>query len=213
MRHTMHETPMLSIDALFFEDKIPTWASGECVVQPKLDGVALELVYDDGKLTVASLRGDGTVGEIVTEQASEVEGVQALLHGEHPAHVVIRGEVTADASVKGSRRHVASGRLRSKTADRSCLRFHGYTIAAGFTYSNEAEAVSARGSWGFVTPLTVTTMSKSDVVHAINVFTKMAHDFQSDGVVVKVADVEEREHYGFGPRAPRWAFAWKNGVI
>jgi DNA ligase (NAD+) len=240
----VHVEPMLSLDNVFGVEELAQWsqrvmkglgADPEAIafsVEPKIDGLALSITYVDGRLTQAATRGDGRVGEDVTENVRTIKSVPQSLKGVR-GRVEVRGEVflaredflemNRQQVALGLRefanpRNAAAGSLRQKdpvaTAKRP-LSFLGYQLVdldATLTYSTYHEAIGQLGAWGFFTPaeakieLGVTAMiARSDW------FEIHRHDlpFDIDGAVIKVDDLAERARLGFTSRAPRWAIARK----
>jgi DNA ligase (NAD+) len=240
----VHVEPMLSLDNVFGVEELALWsqrvvkglgAEAEAIafsVEPKIDGLALSITYVDGRLTQAATRGDGRVGEDVTENVRTIKSVPQTLKGVR-GRIEVRGEVflaredflemNRQQVVLGLRefanpRNAAAGSLRQKdpaaTAKRP-LSFLGYQLVdldATLTYTTYHEAIQQLGAWGFFTPaeakieLGVTAMiARSDW------FELHRHDlpFDIDGAVIKVDDLAERARLGFTSRAPRWAIARK----
>jgi DNA ligase (NAD+) len=240
----VHVEPMLSLDNVFGVEELALWsqrvvkglgAEAEAIafsVEPKIDGLALSITYVDGRLTQAATRGDGRVGEDVTENVRTIKSVPQTLKGVR-GRIEVRGEVflaredflemNRQQVVLGLRefanpRNAAAGSLRQKdpaaTAKRP-LSFLGYQLVdldATLIYTTYHEAIQQLGAWGFFTPaeakieLGVTAMiARSDW------FELHRHDlpFDIDGAVIKVDDLAERARLGFTSRAPRWAIARK----
>ena len=208
-----HPLPMLSIDAIFSASEFPAWTNETCLVEAKLDGVALELVYEHGVLTEALLRGDGHRGEVVTEQASQVSGVRLTLPAGAPGYLVVRGEVVmlrAATPAWKTGRHLAAARLRSASASKDGLLFvaHG---APTLDEETEAGAMLQLDFYGFTVAPRILNGAGSDLARAVQTMRSRTLPYDSDGVVVKINDRDRQVQLGTGPRAPRWAVACKWG--
>ncbi len=203
------------------------------IVEPKLDGLALELVYEDGVLVGAGTRGDGQTGEDVTHTATTIRAIPARLHGDHPRRVSIRGEVfyplEGFARMNEAReaagdkpfenpRNAAAGTLRQldpAVAAGRPLTFMAHSF--GFCEGAEvppthSEALAAFAAWGLpVNPLNRVVYGVDAVWAAIEALGAARHDlpYEIDGAVVKVDRRDLQDKLGFLSRTPRWATAYK----
>ena len=232
-----HEKPMLSLSSSLGPQAVEallrkTASEDETVtllVQPKVDGLPVELVYVDGRLRSAATRGDGSNGENVTEQVRGIQGIPSLLDGMYPARVVVRGEIYADiqaaAALADSKRgkyatlrHFAAGTVLSGTPDlksMAVLRFFPFelvnTTVCGV--SSDHQALGLLAEWGFSISAKQSRPAKSiEEVQAEYRWFLANRDqmpFAMDGIVVKVDDLPVRQRLGEGSRAPFWAAAWK----
>jgi DNA ligase (NAD+) len=241
----VHHETMLSLDNVFDVDELRQWGARvvktlqadpetlRFVVEPKIDGLAMSITYDNGVLTQAATRGDGRVGEDVTENVKTIRNVPRTLTKGPRGRVEVRGEVflaRADfeemnrqqvaigAKEFANPRNAAAGSLRQKdpaaTAKRP-LSFLAYQLVdldntLSFTYYSET--IRQVAAWGFLTA----QESKEEVgveamIRRSDWFEEHRHDlrYDIDGVVIKVDDLAERERLGFTSRAPRWAIARK----
>ncbi len=234
-----HEAPMLSLNAVSAEDEVARFVDGldgearDLVLEPKFDGLSVELVYQAGALTRGATRGDGTTGEEVTANLRTIGAVPLALRGDDtPARVAVRGEVLLAKSdfqalnkariERGEEpfanpRNAAAGtvrRLESKAVARVPLDLVAYEILAldgerGDTHWEELERLAA---WGFKTDPHNTRARDLDAIanfHRWLLDQRDALDWDIDGVVLKVDDLEARERLGSRARSPRWALAWK----
>ncbi|MBZ0136693.1 MAG: NAD-dependent DNA ligase LigA [Planctomycetes bacterium] len=195
-----HRIPMLSIENAMNEDEARAWykriaddiGDVELICEPKYDGLSCELVYENGRLTVASTRGDGKTGEDVTPNVRTIKTVPHTLKGEFPQRLEVRGEIYIEKQAfaelnerleqEGAKtyvnpRNTASGSLRqidaAKTARRP-LSAVWYQVAnpEGAGLKNQQEVIKALQGWGFVTskklltgsPLQVKTLKGADKV-------------------------------------------------
>ena len=240
----VHGEVMLSLDNVFDPEELRAWCvrtarlagveseSLAYVVEPKIDGLALAITYVNGELVRAATRGDGRVGEDVTDNVRTIANVPASLR-EAPGLIEVRGEVFlshADFAALNERqralgqkefanpRNAAAGSLRQKdssvTAGRS-LSFLGYQLAlvdTPLSFSTHHETLQQLASWGFVTA-TEATLVRGDeaVLERSDWFEAHRHDFtyDIDGLVIKVDDLALRDTLGSTSRAPRWAIARK----
>jgi DNA ligase (NAD+) len=240
-----HMERMLSLDNVFATEELKAWAQrveNEVGREPhylcelKVDGVALSLVYRDGRLTRAATRGDGRVGEDVTLNARAIDEIPETLAGtkEYPVPAVleVRGEVffrVADFEnlnaglVEEGRapfanpRNSAAGSLRQKnpavTAKRRLRMIcHGVGHTEGFKPKTLHDAYSALTAWGLpVSEHTTRVKGIAAVEERIAYWGEHRHEVEHeiDGVVVKVDDVALQRRLGSTSRAPRWATAYK----
>ncbi len=208
-------------------------------VDPKLDGLAMELIYENGNLVSALTRGDGEIGEVVTEQVRTIKNVPLRLKptAQHPIppRVEVRGEVVmykkdfaklneaqeeAGGKVFANPRNAAAGSVRqldtSVTAKRP-LRFFAYGVGQvlweGQTaWQEHGELMQALLAWGFSTPPQGRLCHSSAEVLAMTQHVREhrpQYPMDIDGAVVKVNSLEAQEALGFTARAPRFAVAFK----
>jgi len=205
------------------------------VLEPKLDGASLELVYVRGVLERAVTRGNGRVGEGVTENVRTIRTVPLRLHQGRlpaPAFLSVRGEammylsdfeslnqrrIEADEPPYQNPRNAASGALRqldSRTAARRPLTVLAYDImmVEGVTFESDSEGIAALKAWGFRTPDRVTVAHSVDEIAAYHrAFDdeRESLDYEIDGVVVKLDRLAPRAVLGSTSHHPRWAIAFK----
>jgi DNA ligase (NAD+) len=240
-----HTAPMLSLDSTQDPDEVRRFDERvrkgvdteqvEYVLEPKLDGVSIELVYEDGVLSRAVTRGDGRRGEGVTENVRTIHSVPLRLLEEErpaPALLAVRGEVLmplSDFEALNQRlvehgeepfanpRNATSGALRQLdsriTASRplTCL---AYDILAvqGTTFRTDLDGVEALRSWGLPVPERIELARSVDEIleyHAAYARDRDELDYEIDGVVIKLNDLDERVDMGSTSRHPRWALAFK----
>ncbi len=240
----VHAEAMLSLDNVFDVNELRAWservaksvgvASEELVyvVEPKIDGLALSVRYEDGRLVRAATRGDGRVGEDVTDNVRQIKNVPVTLKGAS-GHLEVRGEVflpKADFLDMNQRqrelglkefanpRNAAAGSLRQKdpgvTASRplSFLAYQLVDLDGSLDFTHYTQSMAQVADWGFLTaPETTTEVGTSAMVERSDWFEVQRHElrYQIDGVVVKVDDLHLRAQLGFTSRAPRWAIARK----
>ncbi|HHE0557205.1 TPA: NAD-dependent DNA ligase LigA [Vibrio parahaemolyticus] len=240
-----HEVPMLSLDNAFDDSELDSFhkraqdrIGGESIKQyccePKLDGLAVSLLYENGILVQAATRGDGTTGENITENVRTINAIPLKLRGDDwPARLEVRGEVFMPkagfeklnelARQKGEKvfvnpRNAAAGSLRQLdsriTASRP-LSFYAYSVGvvqgADLAASHYERFLQIK-SWGLpMCPETKRVDSLADVkTYYQDILQRRdALPYEIDGVVIKIDDIAIQERLGFVARAPRWAIAYK----
>ncbi|EKO3895747.1 NAD-dependent DNA ligase LigA [Vibrio metschnikovii] len=240
-----HERPMLSLDNAFTDSELDSFFRriGERVAatqharfccEPKLDGLAVSLLYVDGRLTQAATRGDGTTGENITENVRTIKSIPLKLSGTGwPSRIEVRGEVfmpkegfermNAQALKKGQKvfvnpRNAAAGSLRqldSRITAKRPLAFYAYSVGvvegAELSTSHYDRFLQLK-SWGLpVSPETQRVENAQQVKDYYQTIMAKRADlpYEIDGVVIKVDDIALQEKLGFVARAPRWAIAYK----
>ncbi|MEI6858705.1 MAG: NAD-dependent DNA ligase LigA [Shewanella sp.] len=240
-----HLKPMLSLDNVFndeefaafynrISDKTETAPTFCC--EPKLDGLAVSILYRDGVYERAATRGDGKIGEDITENVRTIRSIPMKLRGDDfPPLLEVRGEVIMPkqvfgalnerARLKGDKefvnpRNAAAGSLRqldSKiTASRS-LGFYAYALGVvepdtwGLADSHYGQLMQLK-SWGF--PVSAEVRQCDSVSDVIGYYTdimnrRSALAYEIDGVVIKVDNIAQQTMLGFVAKAPRWATAFK----
>jgi DNA ligase (NAD+) len=239
-----HLERMLSLDNAFSPDELRAWAERVArevgavsyLCELKIDGLAVNLLYENGLLTRALTRGDGRTGEDITLNMRTLEEVPERLTGTPefpiPELVEVRGEVyfrladfeALNASLVeagkppfANPRNTAAGSLRQKdpriTASRHLrLICHGLGKRRGFDPSRQSEAYAALRAWGLpVSERTVVLHGVDEVLTHVVYWGEHRHDIEHeiDGVVVKVDEVTLQRRLGSTSRAPRWAIAYK----
>lgn len=240
-----HLERMLSLDNVFDSDELTAWAArissetgdaAHFLCELKIDGVALSLVYRDGRLERGATRGDGRTGEDVTLNARTIDDIPERLTPSDefpvPAVLEVRGEVffrvadfeelNAGLVAEGkppfaNPRNSAAGSLRQKnpavTARRKLRMIcHGIGYTEGFTPASLHDAYRALGAWGLpVSEHTTKVSTVAEVAERIAYWGEHRHDVEHeiDGVVVKVDEVALQRRLGATSRAPRWAVAYK----
>ncbi|MCI0141156.1 NAD-dependent DNA ligase LigA [Arthrobacter bambusae] len=215
-------------------DKLGTAASRIAwLTELKIDGLAVNLLYRDGKLVRAATRGDGTTGEDITHNVLTIKEIPRQLSGSgFPSEVEIRGEVfipsTAfaefnEALIEAGKaplanpRNAAAGSLRQKdpaeTAKRPLRMFvHGIGAREGLDTTSQSETYKLLEEWGLpVSPYLKVLDSFEEVLDFIKHFGEHRHDLlhEIDGIVVKIDDFATQRALGYTSRVPRWAVAYK----
>jgi len=232
-----HLDRMWSLDNVFGREEMAAWlaknASGPYLCELKIDGLAINLRYENGKLVSAATRGDGVVGEDVTANVLTIKSIPRTLAGKgHPAVVEVRGEIylpikefhemNERINEEGGKafanpRNAASGSLRQKDSSVTASRplrmlVHGIGAWKESGLSKQSELYELLKSWGLPTSDRYKVVdSAADVQAFIDNFETHRHDLEHeiDGVVVKLDALAEQAELGFTSRAPRWAIAYK----
>ncbi|MEN0138995.1 MAG: NAD-dependent DNA ligase LigA [Rhodococcus sp. (in: high G+C Gram-positive bacteria)] len=240
-----HLERMLSLDNVFATDELRTWISRveqetgpdlHYLCEVKIDGVALNLVYENGRLVRAATRGDGRTGEEVTLNARTIDDIPEKLTGTDeypvPALLEVRGEVffrledfaalNAALVEEGKApfanpRNSAAGSLRQKNPAVTARRrlgmiCHGLGRSEGFEPASQYDAYVALAAWGLpVSTHTVRVTGADAVVDRVQYWGEHRHDVEHeiDGLVVKVDETSLQRRLGSTSRAPRWAIAYK----
>jgi len=242
-----HDVPMLSLDNAFDEesllafekrlkDRLKDTSSLHFSCEPKLDGLAVSILYENGELVRAATRGDGQVGENITANVRTISNVPLRLRGDaHPDRVEVRGEVfmpregfaklnehqkNAGGKVFANPRNAAAGSLRqldSKITAKRPLMFYAYSLGVvqpdNFTLpTTHSERLSQLGKWGLPLCPDIDTAEGGrgclDYYH--HILEKRDNlPYDIDGVVFKVNRIDLQAALGFVARAPRWAIAQK----
>ena len=240
-----HRERMMSLDNAFSTDELEAWHGrlvregvddAEFLCELKVDGLAISLTYEDGRLVRGVTRGDGRVGEDVTENVRTISVIPHTLTGTDaypvPAVVEVRGEVffptaafeefntawsEAGNNPFANPRNAAAGTLRMKDASVTASRplsmvCHGLGYREGFSPARQSEAYDALKAWGLPTSDRAKVVPDLAAVEEfIAYYGEHRHDVvhEIDGVVVKVDQVALQGRLGSTSRAPRWAIAFK----
>ncbi|ABK52467.1 DNA ligase, NAD-dependent [Acidothermus cellulolyticus 11B] len=238
-----HLERMLSLDNVFTEGELRAWIArvekevgtdAAYLCEPKVDGLAVDLVYEDGVLVRGATRGDGRVGEDVTANIKAIRNVPHRLHrdGNLPALLEVRGEVyfpvadfaelnaglvAAGKAPFANPRNAAAGSLRQKdprvTASRPLrLVVHGIGAHQGLAAARQSEAYVALAAWGLpVSERAKVATTTKEILDYIAYYAEHRHDLEHeiDGVVVKVDQFALQRRLGATAKAPRWAVAYK----
>jgi DNA ligase (NAD+) len=243
-----HGLPMLSLDNAMSADEFREFDARvrkllrredpvPYVVEPKLDGLAVEVVYVDGLLTVASTRGDGITGEDVTANVKTIASLPLRLHraargAPLPARLEVRGEVIFPSAkfaalnaerVKAGEppfanpRNAAAGSLRqidpTVTKGRPLdLLFHSAGLIEGAAFACHWEFLAGLRAWGLRTSTLNQRVEGGDAVVAYHAEVERRREtlpYEVDGVVAKVDDLAQQRRLGEVSRSPRWAIAFK----
>ena len=231
-----HRERMLSLDNAFSEQEFEAWSQrvggGPFLCEPKIDGLAVSLTYENGTLVKAATRGDGEVGEDVTQNVLTIKSIPQVLRGENiPDLVEIRGEVFFDLAdfaklnagivEQGGKpfanpRNSASGSLRQKDSAVSAARplrmlVHGFGVWNP-SLKTQSDVYAALKAFGM--PTTSRFEVLDDAKQAFAYIQKLqasrhSIEHEIDGVVIKVDELARQRELGTTSRAPRWAVAYK----
>ena len=239
-----HRQPMQSLNNAFTEGELQDFdrrvraglgvtAEVEYVAEPKLDGLAVSLIYEQGVLVRGATRGDGSTGEDITENLRTIKTVPLRLAGTPPALLEVRGEVfyplaafsklNAEMEAQGSKtfvnpRNAAAGALRQLdpkiTASRP-LAFYAYAVGVSEglgAFKTHAALLQQLGNWGLPVSTLIETVRGAAgcwCYYEAMQARRASLPFDIDGVVYKLNDLAGREELGSVSRAPRWAIAHK----
>jgi len=236
-----HIEKMMSLDNVFDNDELDTWfdrieksgVKNTWLCEVKVDGLAINLLYENGRLTRALTRGNGTTGEDVTLNIKTIKSVPTELTGKDlPATLEVRGEVffplkafdelndSLEEAGKGrfaNPRNAAAGSLRQKdpkiTASRPLdVVVHGIGAATGVKFDKQSSAYELLKGWGLPTSSKYKVVTnRKEVLAFIDQYEKNRHNVEHeiDGVVIKVNEIGVQNSLGFTSRAPKWAIAYK----
>ncbi|MBI4634669.1 MAG: NAD-dependent DNA ligase LigA [Deltaproteobacteria bacterium] len=242
-----HLTPMLSLANAFSEEEMLDFNERirrlldrdqdiSFVTEPKIDGVAVNLVYEKGELSVGSTRGDGIVGENITANIKTIHSIPLKITRRDdipvPDLIEIRGEVYMEIAAFDALNHrrlrdgdapfanprnAAAGSLRQldpKITSRRPLDIFCYAVGAvtGISFRSHWELLQTISRWGF--PINPLIMQAHDIGECINYYRDINKQreqlaYEIDGVVVKVDSLDIQDQLGFVSRSPRWAIACK----
>jgi DNA ligase (NAD+) len=241
-----HEIPMLSLANARTADELLAWEKrvrgrlekadvdpGEItwVTEPKIDGLAISLTYEDGRFVRGATRGDGRVGEDVTRNIETIDELPKQIEGAPPV-IEIRGEVylpipafaelnhrrtEAGLAAFANPRNSAAGSIRqidpAAAAERPlAIWSYGIGLTAGFEFETHSEEVAWLAEHGFTTnPDIATHSSVEEVLERCQWWLDRRDqlDFEIDGVVIKVDRLSLWHELGVAGREPRWSIAWK----
>ncbi len=238
-----HAVPMLSLDNALSEEEflafdertrraLGTPEEMEYICEPKLDGLAVELVYENGALVQGSTRGDGYVGEDVTQNLKTIKSIPLKLLRLHPELLQVRGEVILGHEefeqlnrqrekqgepLFANPRNAAAGSLRqldpAVTAARPLNMFcYGIGASRGFSFQSQAELLRQCAEMGLRVNPHVRTVRGAQAVLAYHQEMSARREslpYDIDGIVVKVNEVALQEQLGAKTKSPRWAIAFK----
>ena len=236
-----HIEKMMSLDNVFDNEELATWfdrvekdsSNPEYLCELKVDGLAINLLYENGQLTRALTRGNGVTGEDVTLNVKTIKGLPHTLTGKKiPSLIEVRGEVflpvaafnqlneeleEAGKPLFANPRNCAAGSLRQKdprvTASRALdVVVHGVGASEGISFTSQSDAYAQLKALGLPTSHRFKVCkSRAEVLDFIENYNLHRHDVEHeiDGVVIKVDAIAEQKKLGFTSRAPKWAIAYK----
>ena len=236
-----HIQKMMSLDNVFDGDELTTWfdriekagVKNTWLCEVKVDGLAINLLYEKGRLTRALTRGNGVTGEDVTLNIKTIKSIPTELTGkEIPDLLEVRGEVffplksfdelndsleEAGKPRFANPRNAAAGSLRQKdpkvTASRPLdVVVHGIGAVTGVNFNLQSKAYELLKGWGLPTSSRYKVATdRKEVLAFIDLYEKNRHNVEHeiDGVVIKVNELDVQNTLGFTSRAPKWAIAYK----
>jgi DNA ligase (NAD+) len=236
-----HIEKMMSLDNVFDTEELAAWfdrvekeiGATFYLCELKVDGLAINLLFEDGQLTRALTRGNGVTGEDVTLNVKTIKGLPHSLTGKKvPSRIEVRGEVffplaafqelndgleESGKALFANPRNAAAGSLRQKdpriTASRPLsVVVHGIGAREGLTFTEQSAAYETLKGLGLPTSERFKVCgSRAEVEKFIEYYNEHRHDVEHeiDGVVIKVDSIAQQEKLGFTSRAPKWAIAFK----
>ena len=237
-----HLIPMLSLDNTYSEEEVKNFYARiqrllpnekiPVVIEPKVDGVAVSLIYENGRLRQAATRGDGTVGDDITQNIRTIRSVPERLRGAAPKLLEARGEVymnkrgfeklneerrKAGLLLFANPRNAAAGSLKQLDPAIVAKRplgvvLYGTGATEGVDVDLHSEIFPLLKKLGLpATERWWVAKSVEEILEAIHELDGIRHKFayQTDGAVVKVNSFAQRERLGFTAKSPRWAIAYK----
>ena len=240
----VHSHPMLSLSNTYNREEIEAWMNRvekeledeeiRYVMELKYDGVAISLIYENGRLHKALTRGDGLTGEDVTSNVKTIRTIPLVLQDGAPIKLEIRGEIfypfedfnrlNAEREEAGeptfaNPRNTAAGTLKmqdSKVVASRKLDCMMYSVMDSIDVDSHSIAVEIAGEWGFKNPkssenMIGTSVDAKGVMSFIELWDKERHNlpFAIDGVVIKVDKYDQQERLGMTSKSPRWAISYK----
>jgi DNA ligase (NAD+) len=222
-----HEFKMLSLDNTYNIDEISKWLktvikksdNRNWIIEPKVDGVSISLIYKNGKLVQALTRGDGLIGENVTNNVKQIPSIPQTIN--YKENLTIRGEIYISKNdfqmIKGkyefsNSRNAASGSIRLKDANEiknRKLSFFPHTCVEHFKSQNDF--LNFCGANNFVVPQFYIDNSVKEIIDRINKLDteRLDYSYDVDGIVIKVDEIEVRNKLGNTEHHPNWAVAYK----
>ena len=237
-----HRVPMLSLDNTYSEEEVASFYARitrllpnekiPVVIEPKVDGVAVSLLYENGRLRHAATRGDGSVGDDITQNIKTIRSIPHHLHGRAPKVFEARGEVFMDRRgftklneerskaglpLFANPRNAAAGSLKHLDPNIVAKRplgivFYGTGAVEDVDLKKHSELFPLLKELGLPhSERWWRADSVDEILKAIRELDRLRHDFayQTDGAVVKVDAFAQRERLGFTAKSPRWAIAYK----
>jgi DNA ligase (NAD+) len=237
-----HRVPMLSLENTYSEEEVENFYARitrllpnekiPVVVEPKVDGVAVALLYEEGKLRYAATRGDGVAGDDITQNIRTISSVPGRLRGAAPKVFEVRGEVYMDKAgfeklneerseaglpLFANPRNAAAGSLKQLDPALVAKRplgvvFYGTGAVEGVDLERHSELFPLLKKFGLPrSERWWLANSVEEILEAIRKLDQVRSDFsyQTDGAVIKVDELAQRERLGFTAKSPRWAIAYK----
>ena len=237
-----HSAPMLSLDNTYSEDEVANFYKRitrllpdekiPVVIEPKVDGVAVSVMYENGRLKYAATRGDGVVGDDITQNVKTIRSVPHQLRGDAPKIFEVRGEAYLDKAgfeklnserkaaglpLFANPRNAAAGSLKHLDPKMAAQRplgivFYGTGAVEGADVELHSNIFPIFKKFGLPTHKDWWVADSIDeVLKAIRDLDEIRRNFpyQTDGAVIKVDELAQREQLGFTAKSPRWAIAYK----
>ncbi|MDR1370088.1 MAG: NAD-dependent DNA ligase LigA [Dysgonamonadaceae bacterium] len=236
-----HHYPMLSLSNTYSDEEVTDFYNRvqkglnepfDLVCELKYDGTSVSLIYENGELTQAITRGDGTRGDVVTDNARTIRSIPLKLRGtDYPEKFEIRGEILMpwdvfdalnkereeqEESLFANPRNAASGTLKlqnaSLVASRKLDSYFYYLLGEGLPAGTHVENLQHAKSWGFKVSEAVSRCETLDEVFEFIRYWDVERKnlpVATDGIVLKVNSLRQQRNLGFTAKSPRWAIAYK----
>ena len=246
-----HTVPMLSLengfndeDILEFDQRVRRNLGDpeniRYTAEPKMDGVAVALIYENGKLVTAATRGDGHTGEMITDNVKTIQTVPLVLQSDPATPVAPRCEIRGEVFIGleafkhlnqvrirqqqppfANPRNAAAGSLRQLDSKITATRplevfFYGVGLVEGATFESHGELLAVLKQWGLrINPLIRSGISIKTALEYYRELSEKRHElaYDIDGVVIKVDRIVLQQQLGATSRSPRWAIAYKFKAI
>lgn len=236
----VHEFRMYSLDNSYSVEDLQDWEKRiekslgekvEFVCELKYDGASISILYENGELTQAVTRGDGTQGDEITNNIRTIQSVPLKLRGIYPERFYMRGEITIPLNtfkainderaangleLYANPRNTASGSLKlqdnTEVAKRGLQCFPYYFIGNNLPYATQWEMLEAANELGFKIPPTSKLCTSLEEVLAFVEYWDVERrnlPYETDGIVIKVNSFSQQDELGFTAKSPRWAMAYK----
>ncbi|WP_333661723.1 NAD-dependent DNA ligase LigA [Chishuiella changwenlii] len=236
----IHEFRMYSLDNSYSVEDLQDWEKRiekslgekiEFVCELKYDGASISILYENGELTQAVTRGDGTQGDEITNNIRTIRSIPLKLKGNYPERFYMRGEITIPLSkfksinderansgleLYANPRNTASGSLKlqdnTEVAKRGLQCFPYYFIGNNLPYATQWEMLEAASELGFKIPPTSKLCTSLEEVLAFVEYWDVERrnlPYETDGIVIKVNSFSQQDELGFTAKSPRWAMAYK----
>lgn len=232
-----HEFPMLSISNTYNSDELfeftssilEKFSNAEFLVEQKIDGVSLSIIYEDGVFSKAITRGDGSKGDVVSENVKTILDIPLLIPHAPPGRLEVRGEVymlksdfeqlnhllkSQGAKEMQNPRNTTAGTIKmksSKAVAKRKLRFFAFSIPHQTTMDLHSDNIKQLSIWGFPTAPNLLTSSPNAIFEHIQEIDKSRPTlaYEIDGVVIKLNSTAQQRLLGNTSKSPRWLVSYK----
>ncbi len=227
-----HNPKMYSLENTYSDNELreflnriekETNGTNEFIIEPKIDGVAVSIIYENGVLKKAISRGNGITGDDITNNIKTIKEIPLVLNGELAGELIVRGEVffTKETFVKlaeeygfSNARNAASGTLKllnSHEAAKRHLSIRIHTVITGLAETDNEILSKLKGMKLPVIEMTKIVESAESVIETKNLWKEKRFKlpYETDGIVIKINKLSMRKKIGYTNKSPKWAFAFK----